>query len=229
MSLKPLKKSEIEKAKSKMKAKKRTETFQLLPPRILIVSEGTKTEPYYLQLFAQTINDRCRKFSASPRIVVEGTGRNTTGLYSFLEDNYSSKELEEYKQIWLVYDKDDFPKDRFDNAAFKADSDKDHRFHVAWSNESFELWLLWHYQDYTSDTHRKEYIRSLKNYIPEYDKGKKEVYEKILATGDISKAIKRGKRQAKYYKELGIDTPSQMVAHSLVYKLIEELKKYSNS
>ena len=227
MSLKPLKKSEIEKAKSKMKAKKRTETFQLLPPRILIVSEGTKTEPYYLQLIAQAINDKYHKFSVNPRIVVEGTGRNTTGLYDFLEDNYTSKELVEYQQIWLVYDKDDFPKDRFDNAAFKADADRKHRFHAAWSNESFELWLLWHYQDYTSDTHRTEYIKTLKKYIPEYDKGKKEVYEKILATGDINDAIKRAKQQAKYYKEMGIDTPSQMVAHSVVYKLIEELKKYS--
>lgn len=227
MSLKPLKKSEIDKAKSKMKAKKRAESFPLLPPRILIVSEGTKTEPYYLKLLAKGINDKYRKFSVNPRIVVEGTGRNTTGLYGFLEDNYTSKELTEYQQIWLVYDKDDFPKDRFDNAAYKADADRKYRFRVAWSNESFELWLLWHYQDYTANTHRKEYIKALKKYIPGYDKGKKEVYERILATGDINAAIKRGKQQAKYYKEMGISTPSQMVASSVVYKLIAELKKYS--
>ncbi len=209
-----------------MKAKKRTEEFPLLPPRILVVSEGTKTEPYYIQCFAQKINDKYRRFSANPRIVVEGTGRNTIALYSFLEDNFSSKELAEYQQIWLMYDKDDFPKDRFDNAFFKANSDKSHRFHAAWSNESFELWLLWHFQDYTSDTHRSEYIKSLKKYIPDYDKGIQEVFERIIAIGNVDEAVRRGKSQAQYYKEFGISTPSQMYAHSTVYELVEELRKY---
>ena len=226
MSLKPLKKSEIKKAKEKLKAKKRTEEFPLLPPRILVVSEGTKTEPYYVQCFAKKINDKYRKFSANPRIVVEGTGRNTIALYSFLEDNFSSKELAEYQQIWLMYDKDDFPTDRFDNAFFKANSDKSHRFHAAWSNESFELWLLWHFQDYTSDTHRSGYIKSLKKYIPDYDKGIQEVFERIIDIGNVDEAVKRGKSQAQYYKDLGISTPSQMKAHSTVYELVEELRKY---
>ncbi len=125
-----------------------------------------------------------------------------------------------------MYDKDDFPRDRFDNAAFKADADKKHRFNTAWSNESFELWLLWHFQDYTANNHRTEYIKALEKYVSDYNKGDKEVYETIFETGDFKAAIKRGEKQAKYYKDMGEVTPSKMYAHSTVYKLIKGLMKY---
>ncbi len=227
MSLKPIKKSDAKKL-DKMMAKKRDTALNELPPRMLIVTEGTKTEPYYLKILADRINGAASRISRTPRVIVEveGTGRNTSGLYRYLEDNYGSPELGVYKEIWLVYDKDDFPNDRFDNAAFKAKETKNSKFNVAWSNQSFELWLLWHYQDYGSSNHRKDYIKNLKKYVAKYDKGDKAVYEKIINEGDIKTAIKRAKQQEKRYKELGVTVPSKMDGCSMVYLLVEELLNY---
>ncbi len=229
VSLKPIKKSDAKKL-DKMKAKKRTTELTELPPRILIVSEGTKTEPYYFEILAEKINSKSSKMTSGARVVVEveGTGRNTTGLYSHLENKYTSADLANYKQIWLVYDKDDFPKDRFDNAASKAKERNNSKFNAAWSNQSFELWLVWHFQDYYVESHRKEYIKVLDKYVSHYEKGDKEVYYYILKNGDIKEAIKRAKRQEKMYVDDGVIVPSQMKCASTVYKLVEELMKYIN-
>ncbi len=228
MSLKPLKKSDAKKQKNKLEAKKRNKQLTMLPPKILIVSEGTKTEPYYFEILADRINENSRAISKNPRVIVEveGTGKNTYGLYNHLEDNYTSEKLHEYKEIWLVYDKDDFPADRFDNVDAKARNKKDSRFHAAWSNQSFELWLLWHYQDYSSETHRTEYIKCLEKYVLDYRKGDRSIYEKILAEGDARKAISRAKKQKEWYEQQGVVTPSKMACASMVYKLVEELLSY---
>lgn len=189
MSLKPIKKSDAKKL-DKMKAKKRTTELTELPPRILIVSEGTKTEPYYFEILAEKINSKSSKMTSGARVVVEveGTGRNTTGLYSHLENKYTSADLANYKQIWLV----------------------------------------WHFQDYCAESHRKEYINVLDKYVSHYEKGDKEVYYYILKNGDIKEAIKRAKRQEKMYVDDGVIVPSQMKCASTVYKLVEELMQYIN-
>jgi len=229
VSLKPIKKSDARKM-DKMKAKKRDLRLNELPPRILIVTEGTKTEPFYFEILADKINkkEEFSKITRNPRVVVEveGTGRNTSGLYQYLEDNYDSVELANYSKIWLVYDKDDFPKDRFDNVYHKASSSKKSKFNAAWSNQSFELWLLWHYKDYSTVAHRTEYIKNLKKYIPNYSKGDRTVYEKIVHDGDIRRAIQRAKQQEENYEHNGITTPSKMECASMVYKLVEELLQY---
>lgn len=52
MSLKPKKHSEIQKIKEKMATEKsKMNTKSKLPPYTMIVSEGTKTEPFYLKGF----------------------------------------------------------------------------------------------------------------------------------------------------------------------------------
>ena len=75
---------------------------------------------------------------------VFGTGRTTNGLIRFVEKKRNSGEWEKYKKFWLVYDKDDFPLDNFDNTQFEAEAKKDVEMAVAWSNESIELWFLLH-------------------------------------------------------------------------------------
>ena len=76
MSLKPKKKSEQEKIIQKIKAKERKmDIMNVLPPYTMIVSEGTKTEPYYLNGFVSKINDKYKKITSEKRIEVYGTGR----------------------------------------------------------------------------------------------------------------------------------------------------------
>jgi len=42
-----------------------------------------------------------------------------------------------FDQVWCVFDLDDFPKENFDQAIERAKKEK---FHVAYSNEAFELY-----------------------------------------------------------------------------------------
>ncbi len=227
MSLKPLKKSE-QKAAAKMAARKRKNAIvSMLPEKILIISEGTKTEPNYFRGIANCINDKYRKYTQNKRVIcVEGTGCNTDGLYRYLDRNKTPEEMSEYQQIWLVYDKDDFPKDRFDNTEAKARKTKGSNWHTAWSNESFELWLLWHFQDYFADTHRTEYVKLLKNHLQGYDKNDADIYKKVITQGNVNDAIRRAKERIKYYENQNIKTPSKMKAASTVYKLVEVLQSY---
>ena len=149
MSLKPKKKSDIKKIEEKMKNKEsKMATKELLPKYTMIVSEGIKTEPIYLRGFVNKINEKYKNIVRDNRIVVYGTGRNTNGLIKFVDKMRESGEWERYKKFWLVYDKDDFPLDNFDNTQFEAEARKDVEMSVAWSNESIELWFLLHFQDY---------------------------------------------------------------------------------
>lgn len=227
MSLKPLKKSD-QKAAEKMKAHKRKkETISMLPGMILIISEGTKTEPLYFKGLAEKINDKYRKYTQNKRIVcIEGTGYNTIGLYDYLDKHKNPEELSEFSQIWLVYDKDDFPADKFDNTESKARLTKKSKWRVAWSNESFELWLLWYFQDYTSVTNRKEYVRLLEKHIGKYRKNDKNIYDKVTSMGSVDDAIRRAKKQIDYYEANGIVTPSLMKTASRVYELVELLNGF---
>ena len=44
-----------------------------------------------------------------------------------------------YEKFWLMYDKDDFPLDDFDNTQFEVEARKKPRMTVAWSNESISI------------------------------------------------------------------------------------------
>lgn len=66
MSLKPKKHSDLKKIKEKMNVKKsKMDTLHELPPYTMIVSEGIKTEPLYLQGFVKRINEKIKQSAKS--------------------------------------------------------------------------------------------------------------------------------------------------------------------
>lgn len=146
------------------KSRRPVGTRNIPPDLILIVTEGEKTEPLYFQ-----------SFPLHPMKVVriKGTGTNTLSLVTETE-----KEMEEAKKwyfeehgirlkdrdicVWCVFDKDDFPDDRFDNAITRA---KARDFHVAYSNEAFELWYLLHFSYISSALSRSQYGELLTHHL----------------------------------------------------------------
>ena len=84
----------------------------ILPQRHLFVTEGTKTEPNYLN---GMIDQICTCYGASCRkqFVVYGEGDNTLGLLTKAEKHLIN-EPDGFQHVWILYDQDDFPKDRFD-------------------------------------------------------------------------------------------------------------------
>lgn len=226
MSLKPKKHSDQKKLKEKLKQhESKMATKYEMPPYILIVSEGVKTEPLYLRGFVQKINNQYRDIAKEDHIVVIGTGRNTKGLLQFVDRNVQAGRWTQFEKIWLVYDKDDFPYDNFDNTQFSAEGRKDSNIRTAWSNESFELWILLHFQEYVSDNGRQQYIDKLNTYF-EYSKTREDLFDIVMQKGSLADAKKRAKRLYNHFIEMGERSPSNMVPATRVFELVEELESY---
>lgn len=224
MSLKPKKVSEIKKEQEKLNEKMRAKKKVLLddiPPYTFIVSEGIKTEVAYITGFASAINKKYADFTTGEMIKIKGTGRNCQSLLDYAR-KVVENEMPQASIVWLMYDKDDFPLDNFDNTQFSAEQRLDSRtFKVAWSNESLELWFVLHFQELNADVGRDKYIEILKKYC-NYRKEDPNLFELMRANTDL--AISRAKKQ---YNSYPIDTPaSQRCPATRVFELVEELKKY---
>lgn len=233
MSNKPLKFSEIKKQRQKsIDAQRKNIPNFTFPPYTMIVTEGKRTEPYYLEALVESINSYYRPYTKHNYIEIDGTGRNTTGLLKYVTDRIENEDWSKFHTIWLVYDKDDFPLDRFDNTQYKAESYNKEKegatqLRVAWSNESVELWFLLHFQDYHADNGRERYIEKLKTYF-DYEKNLKDIYRIINQIGSEQKAIQRAKALEKAHNELGNTCPTRMVPMTKMYLLVEEMNKYKH-
>ena len=226
MSLKPKKHSDIQKLKEKMKVKaSRMDTMNELPPYTMIVSEGTKTEPLYLNGFVSKINEKYKHITKEPHIQVYGTARNTQGLIRFVEKMIANGQWRHFKKFWLVYDKDDFPLDNFDNTQFEAEAKKAPEMAVAWSNESIELWFLLHFQEYHANNGRKQYIEKLNEYF-NYSKTREDLFDVLMNKGSIEDAKRRARKMYQEFLEAGESSMAAMVPATRVYELIEELEQY---
>lgn len=224
MSLKPLKVSDIKKDQKKQNAKmqrKRKEVLDDLPPYTFIISEGTKTEVVYIKGFADVINHKYFDFSTGKRIEVEGTGRNCLSLLNYARDRVEEV-MVQATVVWLMYDRDDFPIDNFDNTQFSAEQREDVRkYRVAWSNESLELWFVLHFQELNSNIGRDAYVKILEEKF-NYYKSDPMLFEYLRH--NTSLAISRAKKQ---YHQYGNDLPpSQRCPATRVFELVEELIKY---
>jgi hypothetical protein len=224
MSLRPPKHSDKKKLEEAMQNKQReAERINQLPPYTLIICEGVKTEPHYIQGLVNLINAKYYRLIRNDRIYAFGTGRNTEGLLKYARDY--AKAHQEYTRIWLMYDKDDFPYDDFDNTQFSINdySDQDRKFSAAWSNECIELWFILYLQDLTANVSREQYRTILKKYF-DYDKTSTNLYEILEEKGDINRAILRAKKL--YEENKHKSSPSQMAPATRVYELVEELRGY---
>lgn len=223
MSNKPLKAGDQKKLNTVMQRKKKlSEAIPQLPPYTYIVSEGTKTEPYYILGFADAINKKYSRFGKHNRIQVKGIGKNTKHLLEHTRKIVDS-EFPETEIVWLMYDKDDFPDDNFDNTQFSAEKEKDRRIYkAAWSNECIELWFLLHFEDLTTNTGRDSYRKKLKTYF-DYKKNCKNIYD--ILKDKTADAVKRAKKQYNYFLEQELP-PHECCPSTRVFELVEELQKY---
>lgn len=192
-------------------------------PVILIVCEGENTEPSYFNQFRL----------ASAKVKALGSGNNTMSLVT---QAISLSQQGNYDQVWCVFDKDQFPAHSFDNAIRKAEANG---FRVAYSNQSFEYWLILHFEDHQGGAmHRSQYDGTINKYIRPlggvYDgQGNKIISTKffdILMGVDTSTkkarvalAIERAKRNCTNWCDC---SPSSSESSTKVFELVEEMMKY---
>ena len=142
--------------------------------RFLIVCEGEKTEPNYFRSFPVA------------GLVVEGPGMNTLSLVERTEqiaETHASNGVT-YDEVWCVFDKDDFGDDVFNSAIKRVASLNGSRaedWSSAWSNQSFELWYVLHFDYLQSDLHRSQYVDRLVKILGSYAKNAPEMYRTLLS------------------------------------------------
>ena len=220
MSNKPLKKSDSNKAWRKPRCEK---TRMISPEYHLIVTEGTKTEPHYFEGLRNEIN---LKYPGRISIKIEGVGQgaNTLTLLEMAEQLVKIS-VTDYKHVWLVYDKDDFPKDDFDNTYFKCmalSKDSPITYHALWSNECIEYWFLLHYIQLAAARPRNEYYPMLSEHLcAKYKKNSEDIYSMLRP--NMYSAIKNAKNIMSNYEEL---PPSQCTPGTNVYEIFEKLQDY---
>lgn len=192
----------------------------------LFVCEGEKTEPNYLNSLIEFAN----RISAQLPIKadIKGVGRNTENLVRCVDDFYeyaekfnSLKKGVPYAKTFVLFDKDSFKANQFNNAINMA---KMKGYIPIWSNECFELWFLLHFCYYTSDNGREAYFRKLTDLLGDkYNKA-----DNIFGIIHSSERIKRAFEYAKKLDSLfdkKTCPPHKRVPCTQMYILIEAIQE----
>ena len=185
--------------------------------------EGKQTEPNYFNGLRKKINEKygSKVDVLIPSIEVKGTGKNTTDLVNYTDKyvNYANKR---YGQVWVVFDKDDYSDEQFNQAIKNCD------YNVAWSNPNFELWLLSHLKQVSRVISKDEILDELdkefqKNGLGTYKKNDDKIFDKVTKEGKLDTAIKNCEYMEKLNKNGQASDRNPMTR---VYKIVDELKEY---
>lgn len=188
--------------------------------RVLIVCEGTVTEPDYFQGVKEhyglsTANIAITPASGSdPASVVRHARRLADG---------EKKLGEKFDRVYCVFDRDEHQ--NFEEASEQI---RALRFYSARSWPCFEYWLLLHFEYRRNPffpgggkTAAQHCVAALSRQMPGYAKGLNDVFGRLLNNLDV--ALQRAGRARNDAEATGADNPSTEV-HSLV-RYLQNIKR----
>jgi len=138
--------------------------------RLLIITEGTKTEPQYFNLLLLKYRISPKQVSiqagssSDPKLIIEEAKQ----LKRVNHADANKGRDAEYDEVWAVFDTEGMRP----HLSQAIDQAGQNGIKLAISAPSFEYWLLLHYElttRYMCDA--DEVIRELKDFMPDYDKG----------------------------------------------------------
>ena len=184
-----------------------------LQKRILIVCEGEKTEPKYFERFR--MNRTIRELD------IRGEGMNTLSLVK--ETERIVEKDGSFDEVWCVFDRDSFKPDTYDNAISKINSKPN--WHVAYSNEAFELWFVLHFEYLDTAVDRSHYRDRLTHHRGEkYEKNDETFYDFLESNGNETRAMSHAKRLV---SEQDVSLPlSRQCPSTTVHIFVQELRKW---
>lgn len=202
--------------------KKRKSEFREPKVSYLIVTEGKKTEPFYLKGIVKLIK---QKIGGNVVVDVFGEGRGTLALIERADERISKATIL-YQNVWIVFDKDDFSD--FDIAietAYKKG------YFVAWSNPSFEYWIYLHFGYSDSSLHRDDWFRKVSDLFRRYKigdgvyrKNYEDIYDMLDRNGRVDKAIENAEKRMVGYGKKAVKA-SRYDPGTTVHKLVKELRE----
>lgn len=176
-------------------------------PRFLLVCEGEKTEPLYFDGFRVS----------SVKIEIVGIGKDPLAL---VDHAHQLSQQTEYDQVWCVFDRDDVPPDRFNQALALT---KRYKMRVAYSNQAFELWYLLHFHYYDVALTRNDYQAKLTQLLGRpYHKNDPNLYHHLLPRQE--EAMKHAQRLLAQYEP---PNPLTNDPATTVHHLVQELNRFT--
>ncbi|TEH59571.1 RloB family protein [Pseudomonas aeruginosa] len=189
-----------------MNLRQRKENTKPIKKKVLIVCEGARTEPNYFKSFR--VYKDCH---------IVGSGSNTL---SVVKEAIRLKKENSYSEAWCVFDRDSFPASRVKAALNLAERNN---IKCAFSNESFELWYVLHFEYLDTQITRADYCKKLTNLLgKKYEKNNASIYEEILDRQD--QALKFAKKLEKKILPNGA-CPANSYPYTTAYKIVERLNK----
>ncbi len=192
--------------------------------RVLIVCEGSKTEPNYLRELID-----CLKLS-SANVEVDGdSGSSPISVVQHAKRRYCEEQAkgDAFDRVFCVFDKDTHTTYV---EAIRTLSELRPRdvFRSIPSVPCFEYWLLLHFT-YSTKPYNPSggksacdcVIAELRNYMHDYSKGDKGIFKQVM--GQTDQAVANSRRASKAAKRAGTDNPTTKM-HELV-KYLKQLKR----
>lgn len=193
--------------------------------RILIVCEGSKTEPLYFNELR--VRYRLPTANVQVRPSEAGTLPSQVVDYAqqlFLNGNpHRAISARTFDRVYAVFDRDEHRNYRdalrraesLDNTLRNTDG-RSVKFRAIASVPCFELWLLLHYEDILAPIDRREVMQRLKKHLPTYEKS---AVGTFLATQTLlPTALVRAARLAEKFTPLTDPAP-----YTGVVDLVKEL------
>jgi len=177
----------------------------------LIVCEWKRTEPLYFQ-----------KYRAPGLVIrVDGEGCDPLGIVrkALKEKELARKKRSSFDQVWCVFDRDATPADQFNAALALA-----YQNHVetAYSNQSFELWYLLHFQFQHTALSRQDYIQRLGHLLGHpYVKDSETIFDELYSLRPD--ALRNAQHLLEEYQPL---KPADDDPSTTVHRLVEQLIRY---
>lgn len=191
--------------------------------KILIVCEGEKTEPYYFQDLIQY-----HKLNTA-NVAIDGScGSSPRSIYNHAAAMYEEERRKgnPYDGVYCVFDKDSH-ETYVETVQIIANHKPPKVFHATTSIPCFEYWILLHFE-YTTKAYAStgknsiadEVIKDLLRYMPDYTKGKANVYTTLAA--QVERAITFAAKSNHEANVNHTDTPTTQIGK--LVKLLREVK-----
>jgi hypothetical protein len=188
---------------------------------VLILCEGTVTEPGYLQDFGREqavrlLDIEVDDSGGTPKTLVERAAERMRSSRRRAKRGRTSSDV--YDEIWCVFDVDEHP--RLAEAKQQA---RANGIGLAISNPCFELWVLLHFQDQTAYVERGAVQRACREHIPSYEK--RIPYD--LIRDKYGDALKRASRLDHGHRQLQQEGENPSTAVPLLTERLRQLGRDS--
>lgn len=194
--------------------------------RLLIVCEGEKTEPQYLDEIRQEL----RLATAHVQVRPGAFGTEPMQVVEYAEhlfrkgDRANSIEAFAFDRVLVVFDRDDhltyhaaLSKAADLNGRLTNDEKQRIPFEAVASVPCFELWLLLHYEDVQAAIHRTEVYERLRAHLLDYDKGQRGYWASTKHL--LTQATERAEVRAQFSTAMDGNEPYTGM-HQLVHRLL---------